>query len=83
MEEVKQTIEINLSLLIPIVLVLLGLLIFYFVLIVRAVLQMLKYEVQIVLLTFAFLSLIPLPPFILMGIMILIIWHFHKKDIIQ
>ena len=35
-----------------------------------------------VLLTFAFLSLIPVPLILILGITILIIWHYHKKDIL-
>jgi len=31
---------------------------------------------------FAFLALIPLPPILVMGIMILIIWHYHKQDLL-
>ena len=43
---------------------------------------MLQYDVHSVLLTFAFLALIPLPPTLVMGIMILIIWRYHKRDIL-
>jgi hypothetical protein len=49
---------------------------------VRAVIDMLRYDVHGVLLTFAFLSLIPLPLILILGITILIIWHYHKKDIV-
>lgn len=43
---------------------------------------MLRYEVHGVLLTFAFLALIPFPLVLIMGIMVLIIWHYHKRDIL-
>ena len=49
---------------------------------VRAVIDMLRYDVHGVLLTFAFVALIPFPLILIMGIMILIIWHYHKRDIV-
>ena len=52
------------------------------VLMVRAVIDMLRYDTHAVLLTFAFLALIPFPPIVVMGIMVLIIWHYHKTDIL-
>jgi hypothetical protein len=67
---------------IPITLVLLGILALYLVLLVRAIIDMLRYDTHSVLLTFAFLALVPLPPIVVMGVMVLIIWHFHKKDIL-
>jgi hypothetical protein len=66
---------------IPVLLVLLGLLVLYYTLLIRAVIKMLKHNVSSVLLVFAFLSLVPFPLTVILGIMILIIWHFHKKDI--
>ena len=58
------------------------LVIVYLVFMVRAVIDMLRYDVHGLLLTFAFLALIPLPPILVMGVMVLIIWHYHKKDIL-
>ena len=49
---------------------------------VRAVIEMLRSDVHGVLLGFALLALMPVPPTVLLGIMILIVWHFHKKDIL-
>ena len=63
------------------VIVILGLLVLYYTLLVRAILQMLRLDVNKVLLTFAFLSLVILPPTLLLGIFILIIWHFHEKTL--
>ena len=63
------------------IVVLLGLLVLYYALVVRAILEMLRLDVNKILLTFAFLSLIVLPPTLLLGIFILIIWHYHKKTI--
>jgi hypothetical protein len=72
----------NLAIVIPILLVLIGAVILYLVLMVRAVIDMLRYDAHRVLLTFAFLALIPFPLILVMGIMVLIIWHYHKKDIL-
>ncbi len=63
------------------IVVLLGLLVLYYVLLVPAILEMLRLDVNKILLTFAFLSLIVLPPTLLLGIFILIIWHYHKKTL--
>jgi len=67
---------------IPILLVMIGALILYLVLMVRAVIDMLRHDAHGVLLTFAFLALIPFPPIVVMGIMVLIIWPYHKRDIL-
>ena len=72
----------NLAVVIPILLVLLGAVVVYLVLLVRAIIGMLRYDVHGVLLTFAFLALIPFPLILVMGIMVLIIWHYHKRDIL-
>ena len=70
-----------LPLLIGLVVILLGLLVLYFVLLVRAILQMLSLEVNRVLLVFAFISLIFTPFTLLLGINVIIIWRFHKKEL--
>jgi len=74
--------SIDLSALIPVLLLLITLVVVYLVFMVRAVIDMLRYDVHGVLLTFAFLALIPFPLFLIMGVMVLIIWHYHKKDIL-
>ena len=74
--------SVDLSVLIPILLLAIALVAVYLVLMVRAVIDMLRYDVHGVLLTFAFLALIPFPLILIMGIMVLIIWHYHKKDIL-
>ena len=76
------TVTANLAILIPILLLLIGVVVVYLVLITRAIIDMLRYDVHGVLVTFAFLALIPFPLILVMGIMILIIWHYHKKDIL-
>ena len=72
----------NLAIVIPILLVLVGAVVVYLVLLIRAIIDMLRYDVHGVLLTFAFLALIPFPLILVMGIMVLIIWHYHKRDIV-
>ena len=82
MQNTLSSIGDNLDVFIPILLVLITLVVVYLVFMVRAVIDMLRYDVHGVLLTFAFLALIPFPLILIMGIMILIIWHYHKKDIL-
>ena len=82
MQDMPSTVFSNLAVLIPILVALILALVVYLVLMIRAIIGMLRYDVHSVLLTFAFLALIPLPPIVVMGIMILIIWHYHKKDIL-
>lgn len=82
MQNTLSSIAENLDVLIPVLLVLITLVVIYLVFMVRAVIDMLRYDVHGVLLTFAFLALIPFPLILIMGVMVLIIWHYHKKDII-
>ena len=82
MQNTLSSITDNLDVFIPILLVLVTLVFVYLVFMVRAVIDMLRYDVHGVLLTFAFLALIPFPLILIMGVMILIIWHYHKKDIL-
>ncbi len=72
----------NLAITIPILVVLIAILVVYLALMVRAIIDMLRQGVHAVLLTFAFLALIALPLFVIMGVMVLIIWHYHKKDLL-
>ncbi|MGF1529069.1 MAG: hypothetical protein ACFCBW_20135 [Candidatus Competibacterales bacterium] len=82
MQNILSDIAGNAYVLILIVLVLIAALITYLALMVRAIIEMLRYDAHGVLLTFAFLALLPFPLIMIMGIMILIIWHYHKKDIL-
>jgi len=72
----------NLAVVIPVLLALIVALVVYLVLMVRAIIDMLRHDVHGVLLTFAFLALVPFPLILVMGIMVLIIWHYHKEDIL-
>ena len=62
-------------------LTLLGLLVLYFVLLIRALLGMLRLGAHSVVIVFTYLSLVPFPLFLILGIMNLIIWKYYKKDL--
>lgn len=59
----------------------LGLVVLYEALMARAILQMLRLKASGVLLTFAFIALIPFPLILILGVMIMVIWRQHKKDL--
>ena len=70
------------AIIIIVVLVLLGLLVLYYVLLVRAILDMLRRNIQqTVLMTFAFISLIFSPFTLILGINVIIIWKIYKKSL--
>ena len=54
-------------------------LIVYYVFMARTVLQMLRVGANPVLLAFALFALIPVPPILIMGIVLMIIWAQHYK----
>ena len=54
-------------------------LIVYYVFMARTVLQMLRVGANPALLVFALLALIPVPPFLILGIVLMIIWALHNK----
>ena len=82
MQDMPSNILDSLAVVVPVLLLLIGAVILYLVLLVRAIIEMLRYDVHGVVLTFAFLALIPIPFIVIMGIMVLIIWHYHKRDIL-
>ena len=63
--------------------VFLGLLVLYYFLLVRAILEMLRPDANMVMMAFSFLALVPVPPLLILGIVIIIIWHIHKKSLTQ
>jgi len=70
------------ALMIIFILVLLGLIVLYYVLLVRSILDMLRRDIQQkILLTFAFLSLIFSPFTLIMGINVIIIWVIYRKSL--
>ena len=54
-------------------------LIVYYVFMARTVLQMLRVGASPVLLAFALFALIPVPPILILGIVLMIIWALHNK----
>ena len=67
--------------LIGVLVVVLGLLIVYFVLLVRALIEMIRFNAPGVMITFTYLSLIPFPLFLILGILNVVIWRFVRKDL--
>lgn len=67
--------------LVLIAVVVLAILILYYVLLTRAILQMLRRDTNTVLLIFSFLALLPVPPTLIMGVLVMIIWKLHKKTL--
>ena len=65
----------------PVGVLVLGVLVLCYVLLVQAVLPMLRSRVNQVLLTFALLSLVTLPPVFLLGVSGLILGRSHKQDL--
>ena len=61
--------------------VLLGLLIVYFVLVVLALVEMIRINAPSVMIVFTYISLIPLPPFLILGVLNLIIWRMVRGDL--
>lgn len=73
--------QINPLMIVAVALILLGLLVAYYVLLVRSILEMLRVNAHSVLMVFAFLALVPVPFFLIMGIMMIIIWRLHRKTL--
>jgi hypothetical protein len=70
------------AIMIILVVLLLGLIVLYYTLLVRSILDMLRRNIQQkILLTFAFLSLIFSPFTLIMGINVMIIWAIYKKSL--
>ena len=63
--------------------VFIGLYVLYYFLLVRAILEMLRHDANMVMMAFSFLALVPVPPLLILGIVIIIIWHIHKKSLTQ
>jgi hypothetical protein len=64
-----------------ILVIVLGLLVLYFVLLVRALVEMLRLEAPSVMIVFTYISLIPFPLLLILGILNLIIWHYVRQDL--
>ncbi len=60
----------------------LGFLIIYFFFLIRALVEMIRFDAPGVVIVFTYISLIPFPLFLILGIVNLIIWYFVRKDLI-
>ena len=60
---------------------LLGVLIVYYVFVVRALVEMIRTKAPSVILVFTYISLIPLPFFIVLGIVNLVVWHKVRSEL--
>ncbi|MDJ0700069.1 MAG: hypothetical protein QNJ07_09450 [Woeseiaceae bacterium] len=78
----EMNIAVNWTAVAVIGLVLLSALIVYYVSVTRALIAMLRASAPSVMLVFTYLSLIPLPPFIVLGIINLIVWHKIRSDLL-
>jgi hypothetical protein len=57
-------------------------LVLYFVFLVRALVEMIRLDAPTVMIVFTYISLIPFPLLLILGILNLIIWHLVRKDLI-
>ncbi len=55
-------------------------LIIYYVLLVRALVEMIRFDAPGVVIVFTYISLIPFPLLLILGILNLIIWQLIRKD---
>ncbi len=67
--------------LISILVVLVVFLIIYYILLIRALLEMIRLVAPGVVIVFTYISLIPFPLLLILGILNLIIWHFLRKEL--
>ncbi len=72
--------SVDMGTLISVLVVFLGLLILYFVFLVRALVEMIRLDAPVVVIVFTYISLIPFPLFLILGILNLIIWYFVRND---
>ena len=63
--------------------VLLVILIAYYVFVIRALVNMIRVSAPSVMLVFTYISLIPLPFFLVLGVVNLIVWHQVQSDLLQ
>lgn len=73
-------ISIEPGVLVSVVVSLVVLLVVYYVFLVRALIQMIRLNAPGVVIVFTYISLIPFPLLLILGILNLIIWHFLRKD---
>ncbi len=73
--------SIDPGILISILVIVVVFLIIYYVLLVRALLEMIRLVAPGVVIVFTYISLIPFPLLLILGILNLIIWHFLRKEL--
>lgn len=66
--------------LISVLVIVVGLLITYFFFMIRALVEMIRLDAPGVVIVFTYISLIPFPLLLILGILNLIIWHFVRED---
>ena len=64
------------------ILVLIAIVLVYYFLLVPRIQQMLALKASPVLLAFALLALLPIPPLVVVGVLIMIIWDGHRKTLV-
>ncbi len=67
--------------LINVLIVVVGFLILYFFLLIRALVEMIRLDAPGVVIVFTYISLIPFPLLLILGILNLIIWYFVRQDL--
>ena len=76
----EMDLSIDLGTLISVLVILVGFLIVYYILLVRALVEMIRLDAPGVVIVFTYISLIPFPLLLILGILNLIIWHLIRKD---
>lgn len=74
--------SVDMGTLIGVLVVVLVLLVTYYVFLVRALVEMISLDASGVVIVFTYLSLIPFPLLLILGILNLIIWHFVRADML-
>ena len=73
-------ISIEPGVLVSVVVSVVVLLVVYYVFLVRVLIEMIRLNAPGVVIVFTYISLIPFPLLLILGILNLIIWHFLRKD---
>lgn len=73
--------SIDTGTLITVLVLVVGFLLIYFFLLIRALVEMIRLDAPGVVIVFTYISLIPFPLLLILGILNLIIWHFVRTDL--
>ena len=77
----EMNIAVNWGTIVVIGVVLLSILIAYYVFVTRSLIEMIRTSAPSVMLVFTYISLIPLPPFLVLGVVNLIVWHKVRSQL--